>query len=76
MGSFSSDSWLSLILGHEGLAALENMLLLADITAHESAHLDVLVLKVKWLEFLSSLAGLSVLGWFGGGSYFHCKSVT
>ena len=46
MGSFSPDSWLSLIHGHEGLAALKSMLL-TDITTHESAHLDVLVLKVK-----------------------------
>lgn len=62
MGSFSPDSRLYLIQGHEGLAALKNMLL-SDITAHESAHLGVLVLKVKWCEFLSSLAGLPVLWW-------------
>lgn len=46
MGSFSPDSWLPLIHGREGLEALETMLL-ADITAQESAHLGVLVLKVK-----------------------------
>lgn len=60
---FPFDPWLSHLHGHEGLAALESMLL-ADITAHESAHLDVLVLKVKWCEFLSSLEGLSVLWWW------------